>query len=624
LMRTSMVALITLLAAGLPAFAAGPSGQSFDWEPWRHLPVQDGGRYKPLDTLARESVQKITHRTRFTGPQTKQKLGPVALYLSMLFDWRGWDKPLSPHGAAMMHARWAYFESHQPDKWDRAPLIPVDSSLREGLGIDRGQQYVSPLELSEAQVQDPQTGKKVAFTLWAGKLARTERKKLSGSEEKALELAGRLWAYQDLRMGQGLEILPAKGDPDRRWVAVATLMRSDLNDQSDPTGGLREAKGQLQKARAAYLADSPQAFNQATAGFLAAVTAAGPRLGIYPPRKTIDLEVAYNRWMPFSLAWVFTSAAMLCLVLCMAVRWKPFYVAGLTALGASLVAMLVGFGVRTAISGRAPVTNLYESVVFMALGTVVFGLIFGLLSRKQYILTAAVAIATSALVLADCCPTVLDPSLRPLQPVLRSNFWLAVHVITIMLSYAAFAVALGIGNITLGYYLVGSQKQETIQAQSRFTYKALQAGVLLLEVGTILGALWADYSWGRFWGWDPKEVWALITLLSYLALLHARCAGWVGNLGLAALSVVCFAWVMMAWYGVNMLGTGLHNYGFSGGTGVIYVVGVVAAELLYVAAAAIAAAQRGLATLARTSPPLDQSSPQRARSTAVRTEMASP
>jgi ABC-type transport system involved in cytochrome c biogenesis permease subunit len=190
-----------------------------------------------------------------------------------------------------------------------------------------------------------------------------------------------------------------------------------------------------------------------------------------------------------------------------------------------------------------------------------------------------------ALILADNCPAVLDPSLHPLTPVLRSNFWLVTHVLTVTLSYAALALALGLGNITLGYFLVRSANQEAIAVLSRFTYQALQLGVLLLAAGVVLGGVWADYSWGRFWGWDPKEVWALVALMAYLAVLHARFAGWVGPRGLAALSVTCFSLVVMAWYGVNfVLGAGLHSYGFGGGgQGLVY--GAVVAQLVYVGAA---------------------------------------
>jgi hypothetical protein len=187
------------------------------------------------------------------------------------------------------------------------------------------------------------------------------------------------------------------------------------------------------------------------------------------------------------------------------------------AYGTAIVAVLAGLILRIAIARRPPVTNMYESVIYVGSGVALFGLFFFILYRNKYLLAAASAVATVAWVLADNCPTLFDPSVRPLEPVLRSNFWLVIHVMTITLSYAAFALALGVANITLGYFALRSANHAAIAALSRFTYKAIQVGVLLLAAGIILGGVWADYSWGRFWGWDPKEVWALVALLGYLA-----------------------------------------------------------------------------------------------------------
>ena len=113
----------------------------------------------------------------------------------------------------------------------------------------------------------------------------------------------------------------------------------------------------------------------------------------------------------------------------------------------------------------------------------------------------------------------------------------------------------------------------------------MQLGVLLITVGTILGAVWANYSWGRFWGWDPKETWAFITLLCYIVAIHGRIAGWWGQFGLAVASVLCFAAVVMAWYGVNfVLGKGLHSYGRGvGGEG--YVATLLALDAVFLAVA---------------------------------------
>ena len=128
-----------------------------------------------------------------------------------------------------------------------------------------------------------------------------------------------------------------------------------------------------------------------------------------------------------------------------------------------------------------------------------------------------------------------------------------------------------------------------IKPIARFLDRSMQIGVLLVATGTILGGIWADRSWGRFWGWDPKEVWALITLLVYLVPLHGRFAGWVSTFGLVVSSVVCFGSVVMAWYGVNfVLGVGLHSYGFSEGGGQ----GVVLSAMLAVLAVVFAAAWR--------------------------------
>jgi ABC-type transport system involved in cytochrome c biogenesis permease subunit len=241
------------------------------------------------------------------------------------------------------------------------------------------------------------------------------------------------------------------------------------------------------------------------------------------------------------------------------------------------------------IAARAPVTNMYESVVFVGLGTALSGLIFRLVYRKNYVLIDATAVSTLALVLADTC---FDPSIQPLTPVLRSNFWLVIHVMTIMLSYAAFARAWLVGNITLGCRLTSRPNWDAIAVLNKLTYQLLQAGVLLLILGTFLGAWWADYSWGRFWGWDPKEVWALVTLLLYLALLHARLVGWVGDLRLAAYAALCFTSILMAWYGVNyVLASGLHSYGFGGG-GQGYVLAAVILQLIYVRVAMRYAADR--------------------------------
>ena len=226
---------------------------------------------------------------------------------------------------------------------------------------------------------------------------------------------------------------------------------------------------------------------------------------------------------------------------------------------------------------------MYESVVWVSFGTLIFSLGIEYFYRWRFVLFAGTLVSAACLILADSAPVVLDSSLQPLQAVLNSNFWLTTHVLTITISYAAFFLAFALGDIGLILYLMGeNENNPKLKAITLGIYRAMQVGVGFLAPGIILGGIWADYSWGRFWGWDPKETWALIVLLGYIAILHGRIAGLIKAYGMVVWSIVAFSLVIMAWYGVNyVLGAGLHSYGFGAG-GVEYVAGFVGAHLLFV------------------------------------------
>lgn len=225
--------------------------------------------------------------------------------------------------------------------------------------------------------------------------------------------------------------------------------------------------------------------------------------------------------------------------------------------------------------------------------------------RKVFVLSATM-LAGALFFLASFAP-VLNENFSPLTPVLRSNFWLTIHVLTIVASYGAGLLAWGLGLVGLGYYAFGKYRSPVVPKSSaklipedvaqpkqlrrlppkdvatlaNYAYRAIQVAVLLLAAGTILGGLWADVSWGRFWGWDPKEVWALISLLIYLAVLHGRYAGWFNNFGLTFGTIAGATMITMSWYGVNFAlptlaggSVGLHSYG-EGAGGLQYVAGFV-------------------------------------------------
>ena len=242
-----------------------------------------------------------------------------------------------------------------------------------------------------------------------------------------------------------------------------------------------------------------------------------------------------------------------------------------------------GIVMRCMIAGRPPVTNMYESIIWVSFAVSFFGMIFFARYRARMYLLAALPVTLIALLLVHQMPIAMPSSIDPLVPVLRDNFWLTIHVLTITLSYAAFALAMGFGHILLWRYARDPAAARADAPMHFWLYRVLQLGVLLLAAGTILGGVWANYSWGRFWGWDPKETWALIALLCYILTLHGRLAGWWTQFGLVVASVVCFLAVLMAWYGVNfVLGKGLHSYGFGIG-GETYVATFIVLDLLFVA-----------------------------------------
>jgi len=289
------------------------------------------------------------------------------------------------------------------------------------------------------------------------------------------------------------------------------------------------------------------------------------------PQTKLSLEVGYLKFHPFRWAWISWLLAALFLLAPQKQKSSRALTFGwLFSLLGSLL-LVTGFAVRIWIAGRPPVTNMYESILWVAFGASLFAIFFAARHRAPAYLLAASPVVILALVASDLQPAVLDPSLNPLVPVLRSNFWLTIHVLTITLSYGAFALATALGHFLVFRSFRNRALPSATDAGVIQLYRCLQIGVLLLAAGVILGGVWANYSWGRFWDWDPKETWALIALLSYVILLHGRLGGWWGGYGLAVGSIACFLTILMAWYGVNfVLGKGLHSYGFGNG-GQLYV-----------------------------------------------------
>jgi cytochrome c-type biogenesis protein CcsB len=535
-----------------------------------YLPVQDAGRVKPYESFARETLQLVYGSESFQG------------------------RP-----AVEVVTTWMLVPQH----WDDQKIIQLNHrGLKEALKLNPDEKYFSANELLSSE--------RLSLVMQELASQREGKAKLNPYFQAVQRLEGQIGMYQAIRGGE----MPHVAPPKPGSAAAADLETSPAPSLAMPGAAgmplapkkpknqwlaIRDLDGELQQKfmamTKAFIQSLPiegkPSTDASTGGvgslklavdeFKTAAKAQNPEL--YPSEKIISAEVHYKNFHPFKIAWILYLVA----ALCMGVAWqtgrKLVYRLGWVVMVAAFLVHSYGFGLRMYLTGRPPVSNMYESVVWVSWGALLFAMIFEAIYRRRMVAVAGNIVGVICLVVADMAPTILDPSLQPLEPVLRSNLWLTVHVLTITISYSAFFLAWMLSNIGLFFILRGeSVNSDRMRELVQSVYRTLQVGIVLLAAGIILGGVWADYSWGRFWGWDPKETWALIALLGYLAMLHGRLVGWIRNFGMMVASIVAFNLVIMAWYGVNyVLGAGLHSYGFGAG-GVQYVGAAIAANLLYV------------------------------------------
>lgn len=278
----------------------------------------------------------------------------------------------------------------------------------------------------------------------------------------------------------------------------------------------------------------------------------------------IDLEIMYNKVDPFYKSKFFFGFSILFLLLSFVYLRKWFYRLSFFLLSAGFVLTLLGTIVRMYIRSRPPVTNIYETIVFTGLITALLGIILELFKKKNIgIFTGSFA---SFVMLMIAGKYALDgDNMGMLGAVLDSNFWLAFHVITIMLGYAGIVLSGVIGHIYIIQNIFKPGDKNLLKDSRQAVYSIQAFGIVFTFLGTVLGGIWADQSWGRFWGWDPKENGALLILIWSAILFHAKLAKMIKGIGFAFGSVIGVIFVALAWFGVNLLGVGLHSYGFTSG-----------------------------------------------------------
>ncbi len=278
--------------------------------------------------------------------------------------------------------------------------------------------------------------------------------------------------------------------------------------------------------------------------------------------EQMKLELLYLNHKPFQKSWILYLAAFI--FLSFLARFPFSKPIGLILVLAAFIEHTLGLTLRVLILGRPPVSNMYESMIYMNWALVLFAGIFAAARKSINVLSIASLLSATVMIYASLLP--LDAGLEVLVPVLRSNYWLTIHVLTIVSSYGAFGLAMGLGHRHLILSATKKFNKKTEESSGQTIYRVIQLGTLLVGVGTFLGGVWANESWGRFWGWDPKETWALITFLGYLIVVHLRATKKLDNFWLAMSSIIGFLLVLMTWYGVNfVLGRGLHSYGQGAG-----------------------------------------------------------
>lgn len=528
-MKKFLVILLMSVFAGGALAAPGDGLKS--------LPVQDGGRIKPYDSFAREMLEMVYGKTKFEGRAATE----------IVLTWM-----LSPQA------------------WENKKIFEVrNHEVLKALNLPTDQRYFTGGELFAGE----------RFPLLRQELnaKREAQEKLNPYFQALQRLENQFVVFQEIAAGRMLKVVPpAEGD---NWIAVADITGEAQNAFMGITRAFVNFIGAM--ASGGDVKNPGQSLDEAVVAFQRVARTHNP--AAYDVGARIGAEVHYNSFHPFRWAYIFYFLTFLVLMVIWILSKQSLMPAAWTLLAIGFILNTYGFALRMYIMGRAPVSNMYETVVWVSWGVILFAVILEWIYKMRVLLIAGSLVAAFGLVIADFAPAVLDPTLQPLEPVLRSNYWLTIHVMTITISYAAFFLAFGLGDIGLIYFLKDEKKNaEKIRNIVTGIYRSMQIGVAFLAPGIILGGIWADYSWGRFWGWDPKETWALIALLGYLAVLHARYAGMIKQFGMVVTAVITFSLVIMAWYGVNfVLGAGLHSYGFGAG-GVEYVSAFVIAHILFV------------------------------------------
>ena len=570
------------------------------------LPVQDGGRVKPLSTFAGFTLLRVNGRREVANGD--DKLSPDAflfetlmrpevaatLPLFLVAEGAAIDAIGLDASAKKRRARWTFDELR--------PAVPrlfelahewgaVDPKLRTATqaqvvslaqNVDTFLGLAGHLDFARVDLPLPQGGRFAALLgdddgevrysqlVEHGAAFGDLYRELASSgdplvrEELAdVDVTLRL-AAEVARMAKTLTLLPPTGDAEARpeWITPNEVLMAALDGEAVGPEVLAALRGFEDAARATN-------DDEVRTALLAVGAATRSRADARGELHSIDLERSYYAAKPLTWSTMlyilgFVGAAFTWL----RPRSKIAHRATVALTFGGLAFLVAAITVRCIIRERPPVSTLYETVLFVTATGSLFALVAELIDRRRIAVSAAAALGVVGLLLAAGYERLDAQDTMPeLVAVLDTNFWLSTHVTTITIGYAAgmLAALLGSAHIVLRLFRRRSAAPELFRSLTRMTYGTVCFGLLFSLVGTILGGLWANESWGRFWGWDPKENGALLICLTMTSILHGRMAGHLKELGIAVAAAFLGTVVAFSWWGVNLLGVGLHSYGFTSG-----------------------------------------------------------
>ena len=575
-MKRFVPLIVLLVAAGWIAGNWLPSRtlkDTFDLAKFGKLPVLVGGRVKPLDTVARNSLL-IIHGKQELQLEGGRSLTAMQWLTDVLFNagvadqypvfvvqnadvlglfgWEQSDRKYFSFAEFSPFLRQIDEQGDQSEKLEavgRSAFQSAILNLRNSLVLyQRLKNSVQP-EGAENFAAELQVFKNIVPD--AARAAEQRQAGESFDKEKLDDLAALMQRYEKLSELAYLLAIPPR-DRNDQWRSIG----DDLSN-SIFTVEIHPIVSEYALIGDAYRAAAPALFNQH-------VDLAANLFAKEQPAATkrAAFEFLFNFLQPFGQSMALYVLAFL--LACFSwLGWsRPLNRSAFYLLLLALAIHTFGLVSRMYLQERPPVTNLYSSAIFIGWGAVIVSLVLERIYRDGIGSACAGAIGFITLIIAHHLAGSGD-TLEMLQAVLDTNIWLATHVVAITTGYSAMFLA---GMLAIIYIVRGvftrSLKKQTADSLTRMTYGVVCFATLFSFVGTVLGGIWADQSWGRFWGWDPKENGAVLIVLWCAIILHARWGGFIRQRGLMVMAIFGNIVTSFSWFGVNMLGVGLHSYGF--------------------------------------------------------------